>query len=151
MEKLFKGAPFAGLDDADAPAVLSAMGNKFLVPAKQEGDIGIFPQGVQLDFKHPDAPNHDDVSWKKAGDPANAYFPDLRSPGPGPDGVVNVVPQDTNPELSAADAKPNFVPGVLGTQLEGGGGTVNPPTTTEKIIANAQLGKDFTKGSSQKG
>ena len=150
MEKLFPAAPFVGVDDADAPALFSAMGNKYLVPAQQAGNPDIYPQGVRLDFKSDDAPDFNDVAWAKAGDPASPYFADLRSPGPGPEGQVNVVPLDSNPDLSPTDIKPNFVPGVLGTSLEGGGGTVNPPDTTAKIVADSQLGKDFTLGSSQK-
>lgn len=149
-EKLFAAAPFNGLDDAQAPEFFAAMGNQFLIPSQQEGQSEYFPQGVSLDYKHPDAPNLDDVRWTKRGDAANPYHADLRSPGPGPDGQINVVPNDTDPEISPADTKPNYVPGVPGTAAEGGTGTVDPDVTSPKIASNVVLGRDFSLGSSQK-
>lgn len=150
-EKLFAAAPFNGLDDAQAPEFFSALGNKYLVPAQQAGDQGYFPQGVRLDFQHPNAPELTDVKWTKRGDPANPYHADLRSPGPGPDGQINVTPNDTDPEIAPSDTKPNYVPGVLGTAADGGTSTVDPTTTTPKIAADVVLGKDLPLGSSQKG
>lgn len=150
MEKLFASSPFAGVDDADAPALLSDMGNKLLIPSVQQGNPDLFPQGVSLDYDHPNAPKVDEVKWTRRGDPSNAYVPDLKSPGPGPDGQVNTSPNETNPEISIDDVKPNYVPGTLGTSADGGTGTVDPTATADKISQGTTLGKDLTLGSSQK-
>ena len=61
-------------------------------------DLGMFPDGVTKDFSG--APNKADVEWKNAGDPANAYAPDITSPGPG---KTEGKQKDSNPDLSAED------------------------------------------------
>lgn len=149
MEKLFKDSPFKDVDDDKAPALFSEMGNKFLVPSIQKGNP-LFENGISLDYKHENAPDFSQVKWAKRGDPASAFIPDIRAPGVGPDGQVNVSPNETNPELTNEDIKPNYVQGVVGTYAEGGGGTANPVDTSAKIVENSVLGKDFALGSSQK-
>lgn len=150
VERLYAGSPFAGLDEETAAALLSKQGNEILIPPVQQGERRHFPQGVNLDFKHPNAPHVDEVEWKRPGDPATGYFPDLVSPGPGPDGQVNLSPNDVNPEIGINDVKPNYVPGTLGTAADGGTGTVLPEKTSEKIASNNVLGKELAMGSSQK-
>jgi hypothetical protein len=150
MEKLFKGSPFAELDETQAAAEAATRGNKYLTPSLQQGNPKHFPEGVHLDFKNPNSPKFSEVDWKKAGDPASPWFPDLSSPGAGPAGQVNLAPNPNDPEISLDDVKPNYVPGVPGTTAEGGTGTVDPTEALEKIAANAVLGKDFALGSSQK-
>jgi hypothetical protein len=150
LEKLYKDSPFKDVDEAAAPALVSQLGNQYLTPSVQQGNPAMFPQGVSLDYQHPNAPNFDEVKWKKKGDAATAYFPNIESPGAGPDGQVNLSPPETDPELTIEDIKPNYVAGVPGTNSEGGTGTVNPHNTTEKIAQNVVLGKDLVLGSSQK-
>lgn len=150
LEKLYKDSPFNGVDEEQAPALVSQMGNQYLVPSVQEGNPALFPQGVSLDYEHENAPDFDDVKWSKKGDAATAFFPNLESPGAGPDGQVNTAPPESNPEITVEDVKPTYVPGVPGTSADGGTGTVNPKATTEKIAQNVTLGKDLVMGSSQK-
>lgn len=150
MERIFVGSPFATLDEEQAAAQLSKQGNEILVPPLQQGEPGHFPQGVRLDYKHPNAPDLSTVKWGKAGDPATAYFPDLVSPGAGPEGQINLSPNDVDPEIGIDDVKPNYVPGAIGTAANGGTGTVSPVETAAKISNNNELGKDLPLGSSQK-
>lgn len=115
-----------------------------LQPAKQDGDISMFPQGVDMNYTYASvdpaaAPNIEKVEWKNAGDPANPYMPDVSSPGPGnTDGVDKSV----NPEIKTVDVKPNYVPGAPGT------GTKSPVSTNAKIIAANVLGIEAKKGDS---
>jgi hypothetical protein len=150
MERLYKNSPFKDLDETEAATLASELGNRHLLPSHQDGNPSMFPQGVSLDYQHPNSPDFDDVKWTKRGDPATAFFPNTESPGPGPDGQVNTAPPDHDPELSIADVKPNYVPGVPGTHAEGGTGTVNPSETTPRIAGNVVLGRDLPMGSSQK-
>lgn len=107
---------------------------------KQSGDPGMFPSGVNLDYSGTSSspvPNLADVEWKNPGDPANAYVPDVSSPGPG---RTKGIDKDTNPNLSAADFKPNYVPAAPDT------GTESPSTTSQSvgispIAKNLQMGK----------
>lgn len=150
LEKLFAESPFAEMDEEQAAAWASKQGNELLIPDLQKGEPGHFPQGVRLDFKHPNAPDFSTVKWTKPGDPATAFFPDLISPGPGPDGQINLAPNDVDPKVDINDVKPNYIPGALGTSANGGTGTVSPVETTTKIADNNVLGKDQALGSSQK-
>lgn len=150
MERLFKNSPLADLNQEQAAAARAKQGNEILIPNLQEGDPSYFPQGVRLDFAHPNAPDLSTVKWTRPGDPSTPYFPDLTSPGPGPDGQVNTTPNDVDPEISIDDVKKNYVPGTLGMQANGGTGTVSTKETSKKIADNTDLGKDYTLGSSQK-
>jgi len=48
----------------------------------QQGDLGMFPTGVDLTFGA--SPDVSKVKWAKPGDPANGYIPDITSPTAGP-------------------------------------------------------------------
>lgn len=104
----------------------------------QNGDLGMFPSGVDLSYKN--SPNLDDVKWSNPGDPANAYFPDITSPGPGAAGVVRAEGsnKDANPEISPVDVKPNYRPGAEGS------GTRSPD---DERVSNS-LGQSLTPGKS---
>ena len=99
----------------------------------QTGDINMFPNGVKLNYA--DAPNVADVKWDSAkfspsgvvtnaGGPANAYVPDISSPGAG---KTDGVQKDVNPNISAKDLKPDYVPAAPGT------GTTSPNSTSPTI------------------
>ena len=146
FEKLFSSSPFIGLSQADAPAEFNATANTYLVPTHQVGDLDHFPAGVDLNFQG--APNlPDDVVWTNPGDPANAYTPDIISPGPGPGGAINVSPNDVDPTISIEDIKPNYVGGVIGTDANGGTGTASPDDTSATVYK--PLGTTYKLGSSQ--
>jgi hypothetical protein len=49
---------------------------------QQQGDLGMFPVGVNLAFGG--APDVSKVKWTNPGDPANGYIPDVTSPTAGP-------------------------------------------------------------------
>lgn len=134
---------------AKAIVELATDNDKGLLPAggTQTGDINMFPSGVKVDFSA--APNTADVKWDSAkfspngvvtnsGGPANAYVPDLSSPGAG---KTQGVDKDTNPNISAADIKPNYVPGSPGT------GTTSP-STTSRSIGGLNIGKPLVMGKS---
>ncbi len=104
----------------------------------QKGDLGMFPSGVDLSYGN--APNLTDVKWTKAGDPANAYVPDVTSPGPGNPGEVRVdgIDKNSNPEISPQDIKSSYTPGAEGS------GTRSP----DKESGNTVLGDSLTLGKS---
>jgi len=115
---------------------------------QQAGDPQMFPNGVDLTYSS--APNLADVKWDSAktnfsglpttnsGGPANSYVPDISSPGPG---KTSGVEKDTNPNISASEIKPNYVPGAPET------GTVSPNTTSSGL-GTTPIGKDLTPGKS---
>lgn len=115
---------------------------------QQAGDPGMFPNGVDLTYSG--APNINDVKWDSAktnfsglpttnnGGPANAFVPDVSSPGPG---KTLGLDKDTNPNISVADLKPNYVPGAPDT------GTVSPSSTSSGLGASP-IGKDLKPGKS---
>ena len=103
----------------------------------QAGDAGMFPTGVDLSWGN--APNLADVKWKNAGDPANAYVPDVSSPGPG---KTQGVEKDADPGLTVTDFKgETYIPGAPGT------GTASP-NSTSTVVGTSPIGKDLTKGKS---
>lgn len=104
----------------------------------QNGDLGMFPSGVDLTYKN--SPNLADVAWTNPGDPANSYVPDVTSPGPGAAGVVRVEgsDKDANPGISPVDIKPTYTPGSEGS------GTRSP--SDERV--NNSLGETLTPGKS---
>lgn len=129
------------------------VGGLFPENGLQSGDIQMFPDGVNLKYTGTTAspvPNLADVKWDSqksnfsglpttnSGGPANAYVPDLTSPGPkktlGTD-------KDVDPAITAEDIKPNYVPAAPGT------GTVSPSNTSPKI-GGGSLGSELTKGKS---
>lgn len=113
--------------------------DKGMLPSSnvQHGDINMFPQGVKFNFI--DAPNIADVKWDSpkfsmsgivtnSGGPANAYVPDISSPGVG---KTQGTDKDVDPKISVADLKPDYIPGAPGT------GTVAPSTTASLIGASS--------------
>lgn len=121
----------------DARAAVVAIAKTALTPAHQAGDLGHFPEGVDLSFSG--APKTEDVKWSLAGDPANPYAPDISSPGPG---KTEGSDKSSNPEIKVVDLKPTYVPGAPGT------GTKSPAATNAKIIAANLLGVNGKLGDS---
>ena len=80
----------------------------------------------------PDVSAAADDAWKNPGDPANAYVPDLSSPGPG---KTDPSDKSSDPQIKASDVKPNYVIGGPKT------GTRSPAEYAKKI-ASQILGKD---------
>lgn len=117
--------------------IIVAIGVDKLQPVVQQGDLGFFPTGVDLNFS--DAPNLSEVKWNVAGDPANSFVPDITSPGPG---KTDGLDKDSDPQITAADLKPDYVPGAPGT------GTKSPSATNAKLIAAAILGVTQKMGDS---
>ena len=125
--------------DAAAAVVKTATDkDKGLLPedGNTAGDINMFPNGVNINFS--DAPNLSEVEWKSAGGPANSYVPDLSSPGAG---RTQGLDKDVNPNITAADLKPDYVPGAPGT------GT-SSPNTTSPVLGTSPLGKALKMGKS---
>ena len=155
LESLYKGSskispPFNGVDQDKAVVLAAEMGNKFLRASDkkgiQQGDPKVFPEGVDMTYagskssiQAPDKVADKDDAWKKAGDPANAYVPDISSPGPG---LTLGVDKDVDPKISAADIKPDYVPGGPDT------GTRNPASVGTKLFDAAALGAPSTLGKS---
>lgn len=121
----------------EAREAIVALGRSYLQPAHQQGDLGHFPTGVNLNYS--DAPDVTEVAWENAGDPANPYTPDISSPGPGKTAGTD---KDQDPDLSTTDLKPNYVPGAPNT------GTKSPSATNSKIIAANALGVPGVVGDS---
>ena len=85
-----------------------------------------------------------DGAWKKSGDPANSFSPDLSSPGPG---KTDGTDKSADPELKSSDIKPSYVPGGPNT------GTKNPAAYAQKIASqilgvnsNTKLGSSDSSG-----
>ena len=152
LGKLFKGSadiesPFAvhmeSGDNASALAETVQRGITYLQPDVQEGDLGHFPQGVNLNFvgqiegdiTNPNIP--EEVQWESASDPANGYFPDQISPGP--NNYDDPFVRDVDPQIPTTDIKPNLIPGQ--TQ-----GTRVPSQAAEQISRANVLGQFLTLG-----
>lgn len=146
LGKLFKGNsrlenPFAELvesgDQTEAIQQTVARGEEFLRADKQQGDPGHFPQGVNMTYSGDEngltVPDLTKVKWAKAGDPANAYTPDLSSPGPG---ETDPKSKDKDPQISVEDIKgEGYTPGTPGTST-----ARSPSTTTSQIKTANTLG-----------
>jgi hypothetical protein len=127
---------------ATATANVNAAGVGGLSPSNgnQAGDISMFPTGVNLKYTgttEVPVPNLEDVKWTKPGDPANAYVPDISSPGPG---RTQGIEKDVNPNVEYTDIKPNYVPG--GNNLD----TVSPDTSSPTVAG--VIGKTLVPGKS---
>jgi hypothetical protein len=138
---------------AAASAVTRAIDNdKGMLPADntQAGDLSMFPNGVKFNFS--DAPNVANVKWDSPkfspsgvvtnfGGPANAYVPDISSPGAG---KTQGIDKDVDPKITTADIKPDYTPGSPGT------GTTSPSTTSPLIGASSLTvgGKTLVMGKS---
>jgi hypothetical protein len=169
FEKLFKGSnsdstamvgteggapPYLGLDQQEAIAAAATAGNEILRGTTTDGlisgDMGHFPQGVDLSFSGKNSefqpPNTQEKAetgqWKKAGDPANAYVPDITSPGPG---KTSGSDKDQDPKITSTDIKPKYVPGAPNT------GTKSPSRVSGKVWEANQLGTELPKGNSGTG
>lgn len=147
LSKLFsKNAPASSLPpqmkegpgkEAEVIADLVKIAKDVLTPATQTGDLGFFPSGVKLNFG--DAPKTEDVKWAQSGDPANAYAPDVTSPGPG---KTSGLDKDTDPGIKVVDLKPAYVPKGPDT------GTKSPADTSSKVVDASSLGSNGKLGSS---
>jgi len=112
------------------------------------GDPDMFPAqagqpGVPMNFSG--APDTTKVTWDKsadpsaqvqAGRPANPYFPDLTSPGPG---KTDGTDKDSDPEIEPADIKPKFTYPTVNT---------TSPSATASKLGSFSLGEDLQKGKS---
>lgn len=125
----------------DARAAIVATGQAMLQPAHQAGDAGYFPAGVDLDYSG--APDLNDVKWANPGDPANAYVPDISSPGPG---KTEGLDKDVDPQIKETDIKPNVDPARIAGV--GNHGTTSPLATNAKLIAANLLGVSGKNGDS---
>lgn len=130
------------LTAAAAEVIKKATDNeKGLVPADgtQAGDINMFPEGVKINFSGaPDIPK--EVKWKRPGDAANAYVPDLSSPGAG---KTLGIEKEVDPKIEVNDIKPNYVPGAPDT------GTVSPALTSPALGSPPlSIGKKLIMGKS---
>jgi len=137
LSKLFKG----GLEDLYNGAKNNGDAAKAaVVVAKSEingkGDRDIFGDGVSLSYA--DSPNTTEVKWKNPGDPANAYFPDITSPGPG---KTQGIDKDTNPKIKPVDVKPDFNP-------ENPTVNTTSPAATSPRLGSISLGENLEKGKS---
>lgn len=116
--------------------VVNGVGGVFPSDGIQQGDLGMFPTGVRLDFS--DSPNLADVKWNVPGDPANPYVPDITSPGPG---KTEGLDKNEDPQIAISDLKDNYVPGAPGT-------TTTSPSTTSPNVGSPPIDKDLTLGKS---
>jgi hypothetical protein len=105
-----------------------------------EGDKDIFGNGVDLSYgaETNTAPDTTEVTWNKAGDPANPYVPDLSSPGPG---KTEGVDKDLNPNLKSTDVKPNFDPKNPSVNT-------TSPSATSSRLGTLSLGENLQGGKS---
>ena len=123
--------------ELDAKEAVVSIAKVELTPAKQQGDMNYFPQGVNLDFR--DSPDVTTVGWTRPGDPANSFAPDITSPGPG---KTEGLQKDEDPKIKIVDLKPTYVPGAPNT------GTKSPSAYAAKIIAANLLGVPTKLGDS---
>jgi hypothetical protein len=127
--------------EIDARAAVLTVAKDKLQPTHQDGDPGMFPAGVNLDFS--DAPDVSSVKWTNPGDPAAAYIPDITSPGPG---KAEGIDKDVDPNVKLTDVKPNTDTAHVGTVANHG--TTSPIATNAKIIAANLLGVSGKLGDS---
>ena len=137
LMKLFKGGMNDIYDGAKSNADAAAAAVKVAKSVRDgKGDPDMFGNGVSLEFA--EAPDTAEVKWASPGDPANAYVPDLSSPGPGrTDGLQ----KDTNPQILPNDVKTNF---------DSSNTTVNTtaPAKTAKRLGSISLGENLEGGKS---
>jgi len=120
---------------ANAKALLSA----------GTGDAQMFPQGVQMNYSGAQAFNTEN---KRAGDPSNAYVPDISSPGATGTDAVNVAPHGPE-KIDATIMKPNHsAPTAKVGQNANNLGTQSP-VVTSTAIGSIPIGTDLTIGKSQ--
>ncbi len=138
LSKLFPASPTAkfvgkevdyrGSVVALATAKVDAKGVGGMLPSDgvQQGDMTMIGQ-VKLDFGA--APDVTKVVWTQAGGPANAYVPDITSPGPG---KTDGVDKTNDPGIATTDlpGKDGYVPGGPAT------GTRNPLPKSKSVYAS---------------
>ena len=100
------------------------------------GDADMFPAGVK--FGYGEAPDTTKVAWTKAGDPANPYFPDLSSSGPG---KTEGTDKDVDPNIKTTDVKPNFDPKNPSINT-------TAPNTTSPRLGTMSFGENLIPGKS---
>lgn len=140
LSKLFPQSPtsnYVGQEISYRDFVITT-GNQKLIPSSQVGD-SYFGPNVSLDYSEtPNVLTGADNVWANPGDPANAFSPDLSSPGPG---KTDGTDKSVNPEIKVSDVKPSYVAGGPNT------GTKNPAEYAKKIAAHV-LGVTSKMGSS---
>ena len=141
LSKLFKGG-FDGLyngkeNNSDAAKEAVIIAKSFL---NGKGDKEMFGNGVDLSYgvTGGTTPDTTTVNWTKAGDPANAYFADLTSPGPG---KTEGVEKDADPKILPSDIKPGFDSGNPSPN------TASPSATSPRI-GSISLGENLQVGKS---
>lgn len=156
LKKIFNkkagdAAVFYGSVDETDNTKAAAAAVKVAVPllAAGVGNPAIFPAGVNMHFQGTDTqavPDLETVTWasanspsgNSAGGPANAFVPDVTSPGPGKKSGLD---KSDDPGISVQDIKPNYIPGGPDT------GTVSPSATSANI-GNIPIGVDLVMGKS---
>jgi len=150
LSKLFKGNeahanPYVDLvgKEEDARKQVVDRAKEYLTPVKQPSIRGTFPEGVNMDYVGaPDTTEGVDVKWQKAGDPANSFAPDQRSPGPGNLDAASAENLQSDPETTVSDIKgPGYVQGGPGT------GTQSPALTAQSA-GTYELGNELPMGKS---
>jgi hypothetical protein len=151
LSKLFPAGPFAtplsNGDETTAQALVQAAatanvsnGVGGLQPAngQQAGDLGMFPQGVDMSYGA--APDVTTVKWTNPGDPANPYTPDITSPGPG---RTDGKDKDVDPQLSISD-----IQATATTEDTAGQNLRNPVKDGPAIYTNNTIGQKQVPGDS---
>ena len=161
LSRLFSGGPFAAQlsngDETGAQAVVLAVATSDpgadpngggIQPSHgiESGDLGMFPQGVDLTFAYsvgtpPNSPpDVSTVAWTNPGDPANPYAPDITSP---PDLGTEGTDKNVDPKLSAADIQ------ATATSEDAAGQNLrNPVKDGPAISANNVIGQKQALGDS---
>lgn len=139
LKKLFSNSSdiYAGAEKNSDAAAAAVATRKAVVIGK--GDQDLFGNGVDLGYgvNNGTVPNTTEVKWSKAGDPANAYVPDLSSPGPG---KTDGTDKDADPGLKTTDIKPNYDPNNPSVNTTSPSATA-PRLGTTSVGENLQGGK----------
>jgi hypothetical protein len=161
LAQVFSQGPYATLlaagNEAGAQAAVIAVATSDpgpdpngggLQPAHgiQQGDLGMFPNGVDMTFAGsllapPNSPpDVSTVKWVNAGDPANPYIPDITSP---PDGGTEGSDKNVNPQISIAEIQEFST-----TEDAAGQDLRNPVSDGPAVVANNIIGKAQKLGDS---
>ena len=160
LAKLFPGGPFATPltqgDEAAAQKIVTAQATAKVVAGVggvqpsdgiQSGDMGMFPNGVDLNYAYtvgvvaPAAPpDVSKVKWTNPGDPANPYIPDITSPQ-----NLGTDPSDksVDPGISVADAQ-----AIATTEDTAGQNIRNPIGDGPAVATNNTIGSVQKLGNS---
>ncbi len=103
--------------------------------------------GGDIGFGYAESPATEDVVWASAGDPANPYTPELRSPGPGITDAMNSTTLQADPAITPQDiVGQGFTePGDTKTEWAG---EASPAATKVVVKSSAELGKNIPLGTS---